>query len=342
MRNTVAPILFSLLALAPLRAATATPSPELTQEQQARRVWERFNTASIIANVDGEPITAMDVRNELRPRFAQIRNESKTAQEFNGRINAATTEVTDMLADRQLILADFRDKQMQMPASFVNEQIEEKIIRDFNGDRSEYLASLRREGRTPLDDREQIRESIIVDYLTGQTRKTVAELSPVKIQAFYEANKDGFKQAASVKLSQILLYAGAAETDDDVRKLSADIIARLDKGESFAELAKKFSKDDTRDKGGEAGWRELKDLNADLSKKIGALPNGGHTGAIEFKSGGRLSVYIFHRDDYRAEGARPIAEVREIIEGKLLAESQKTVREEWLRRLHEHFFVRYY
>lgn len=343
MRNSVAPILFSLLVLAPLGAAESPgPAPALTPEQMAYRQWERFNLAGIMANVDGEPITAMDVRNEMRPRLAQIRQESRTAREFSGKINAATDEILNLLTDRQLVLADFRDKQMQMPPSFVNEQIEEKIIREYNGDRSEYLAALRREGRTPIDDREQIRESIIIDYLNGQNRRTVSEVSPAKIQAFYEANKEHFSQAASMKLSQITLFAGAAETDAEVRKLADSILARLAKGESFAALAKQYSKDDNREKGGDAGWRELKDLNADLAKKLEALPDGGHTEAIEFKTGGRLSLYIFHRDEYRAAGARPVSEVREIIEAKLLADSQKTTREEWMRRLREHFYVRYY
>lgn len=340
MRTTA--ILLALVALAPLRADnTASPAPA-TPEEQARRLWERFNTAAIVANVDGEAITAEDIRNELRPLIPQMRQEAKSQEDYRNRVSEMSGHVLDSLAERELILREFKEKGMQMPPSYVNEQIEEKIIREFNGDRTEYLTALRRMGRTPLDDRREMQQRIIVDYLDGQNKKSVSELSPEKIQSFYEANKGNFTQKAAVKLSQIALWAGAAETDAEVRKLAESIIARLDKGEDFAALAKEYSKDDSREKGGDTGWREISELNAEIAKSVNALADGGHTAPIEFKAGGRLSLYILRRDAYRPEGPRPVAEVREIIEGKLLADARKGARDAWIARLREHFFVRYY
>lgn len=335
-------VLLALVALSPLRADnTASPAAQ-TPEEQARRLWERFNTAAIVANVDGEAITAEDIRNELRPLIPQLRNEAKSQDEYRTRITEMSGKVLDSLAERELILREFKEKGMQMPPSYVNEQIEEKIIREYNGDRAEYLTALRRMGRSPLDDRKEMQERIIVDYLSGRMRKSVAELSPEKIQRFYEANKAGFTQKPGVKLSQIALWAGAAETDDDVRKLAESIIARLDKGEDFAVLAKQYSKDDSREKGGDTGWREIADLNPEIAKSVNTLADGGHTAPIEFKAGGRLSLYILRRDAFRPEGPRPVAEVREIIESKLLGDAMKGAKDQWVARLREHFYVRYY
>ncbi len=338
----ISAVLFSLVALAPLRADnTATPEPK-TAEEAAIRMWERFNTASIVANVDGSPVTAEDVRNELRPILPRLRQDSKSLEEYRRRLNEQTSKLIESLVDEELVLHDFKDKGMQMPPSYVNEQIEEKIIREFNGDRTEYMRALRLAGRTPLDERRDMERRIITEYLNGQKRRSVAELSPAKIQRFYEANRTEFTRKAAAKISQIALWPGAADTDEDIRKLAESILARLDKGESFAELAKEFSKDDYRANGGDTGWREMAELNADLAKTVNALPDGGHTAPIEFKAGGRLSLYILRRDAYRPEGPRPVNEVREIIEGKLLADSMRAVREEWLMRLREHFFVRVY
>lgn len=335
-------LLFALVALAPLRADnTATPEPT-TAEESALRMWERFNTAAIMANVEGSPITAEDVRRELRPILPRLRQEATSQEDYRRRINEQSERVIGAIVDDELALSEFREKGMQMPASYVNEQIEEKVIREYNGDRAEYLRSLKRAGRTPLDDRREMERRIIVDYLNGQKRRSVAELSPVKIERFYEANRALFNREAAAKISQIALWPGAADTDEDVRKLAETILARLDKGESFAALAREYSKDTHRERGGDTGWRPLSELNADLAKSVSALPDGGHTAPIEFKAGGRLSLYILRRDAFREAGPKPVEEVREEIEAKLLSDSMRQVREEWLARLRERFFVRQY
>lgn len=332
--------LFALLPLASLRADnTASPDPK-SDAEAAVRMWERFNTAAVVANVDGEAITAENVRQELRPILPRLRQEAKSQEDYRRLLNEQSSKIIDALVDDELVLREFKDKGMQMPSSYVNEQIEEKVIREFNGDRAEYLRSLRRIGRTPLDDRRDMERRIIVEYLNGQQRRSVAELSPAKIQHFYEMNRVEFMQKEAAKISQIALWPGAADSDEDVRRQAEAILARLDKGESFSELAKLYSKDDYRERGGDTGWREIADLNPDIAKSIKGLPDGGHTAPLEFKAGGRLSLYILRRDGFRPEGPLPVGEVREIIEGKVLADAMRTVRTEWLARLREKFFVR--
>lgn len=343
MRPT--PLLTILVALAaafPLRADNSESPKPATPEESARRAWERFNTAAIIANVDGIPVTADDIRTELRPILMQLREQAKSQEELIAKIESARSEVLDAIVHRTLILRDFKEKGMQFPGSVISAEVDERILRDFNGDRAEYLKHLRRIGKTPLDDRKEIQDRIVVDYLTNQVRRTVGETSPEKINSYYEANKDGFKQPASVRLSRISLWPDATETDGEIRSRAAAIIARLDKGESFADLAKEFSKDENREQGGDSGWRAVSELSDNIARAVTGLPDGAHTPAIEFNAGGRLTLYILRRDDFRPEGARPVAEVREIIEGKLMNDAFKTAREDWIARLRDHFHVRYY
>lgn len=339
MRLAVFPLI--VLPVASLLAAENLVDT-MTPEKRAVKGWEAFNTAKIVANVDGEAITATDVRNELRPVFPQLREQAKDEDDFARKLDELRGKVLEGLADRTLILREFKAKGMQFPASIVSGAVEEKIIREYNGDRSEYLRHLRVLGRTPMDDRKDIEAGIIVDYLTREARKGVNEISPVKIQNYYERNKGDFKQAAAVKIARIALWADASETDDEVRKRAEVILARLDKGESFADLARQFSKDDSREQGGDTGWTELASLTDVFAAPLKALPNGGHTGAIEFKTGGRTTLYILKRDDFRPEGAKPIAEVREVIENRLLGDAVKVATDSWKERLRDKFFVRYF
>lgn len=337
-----APILLSIAAIAALRAETAGAPPPMSDADRRNRSWERFNTASIVANVDGEAITAQEIRQMIRGAAQQLHEEAKSQQEYDTRLEALRNEVITQLVNNLLVTREFKERGMQFPASVVASEVEEKITRDFGGDRTEYLRSLRMQGRTPLQDRAEIERKIVIDYLTAQVRKSVGALSPEKIQRYYESNKDGFRQQAAIKVSQIALWADSTETDAEVRARAADIVARLNKGENFAELAKKFSKDDFREQGGDAGWKDLASLSDHLVKSLTALTDGAYSAPIELNAGGRLSVFIIRRDAFRPEGPRPVSEVREIIEGKLMVDATRVAVEDWYQRMRDHFYVRVY
>ncbi len=338
----IAPILLSFAAFAVSRAETTASAQPATETESLHRAWERFNTASIVANVDGQAITAQEIRQMIRGAAQQLHQESKSRQEYDTRLASLRDEIVSQLVNNMLVTREFKERGMQFPPSVVVAEVEEKITRDFNGDRLEYLRSLRMQGKTPLQDRAEIERKIVVDYLTAQVRKSVGALSPEKIQRYYEANKDGFRQQAAIKVSQIALWADAVETDAEVRTRAADIIARLNKGENFAELAKKFSKDDFREQGGDAGWKDLSSLNDDLVKSLTALADGAYSTPIELNAGGRLSIFIIRREAFRPEGPRPVSEVREIIEGKLLVDATRVAIEDWYQRMRDHFYVRVY
>lgn len=349
MRNTAAFLAFIMLSpllgaqsAAPASAPVTPAAEAAAREAQLRAFWSRNNTAATVANVNGDIVTAEDIRNELRPLTPHLRQESRDEEDYNRRINEMASKALDQLVERELVLSEAKEKGIQMPASYVNEMVEEKIIREYNGDRTEYINALRRMGRTPIEDRRDMQDRTLVDYLGGQMRKSVSELSPEKIQRYYDTHKEAFNQSASVKISQIALWAGAADTDDEVRRQAKEIIAAIEKGEPFDELARKYSKDASRDNGGDTGWREVDSLNEDLSKSILALPDGGCTPPIEFRNGDRLSVYIIKRDAFRPAGPRPIGEVSGQIEEKLITEAMRIAREEWFTRLRERFYVRYF
>ena len=62
----------------------------------------------------------------------------------------------------------------------------------FEGDRSKFLAYLRSQGKTLRDYRRDIEENIIYQYMQGQQRKSQSVVSPVRIETFYNENKDRF------------------------------------------------------------------------------------------------------------------------------------------------------
>lgn len=78
-------------------------------------------------------------------------------------------------------------------------------------------------------------------------------VSPQEIKNYFEKNTDKFKQPAKVKTRQIILKTADGEERIKKKSLAEKLLARLQKGEDFAELAKEYS-EVKAESGGDWGW----------------------------------------------------------------------------------------
>jgi parvulin-like peptidyl-prolyl isomerase len=332
------------------------PSPNLVTRQPSQAdlqsmAWTAGNSNQIAANVDNSLITSFDVRKGVAPLLASLFREHQNNPRPIDRdrlVNEAVIATRQQLVERRLLLREFSERGGTLPFSYVASSIEERIQSQFNGDRSEYLSALKLMGTTPLEDRFEAEENIILQYMMSDISKATSRkisLSPRKITEFYEANKDkAFVRSEQIRFRQITLTPGAAETDDDVRKQAQNILAELANGTAFGDLARRYSKDDFRnDDGGGERWRDPASINEKIIAAIMELPNGGNTGVMDFTPpGGRATLYLFQRVEHRAGGPVPLPEVQDAIAEELIKQEQNTAQTENLERLRKKFFVRYY
>ena len=94
-----------------------------------------------------------------------------------------------------------------------------------------------------------------------------------------------------------------------------DIIAKLAKGEKFEALAKKYSKDPgSKDKGGELGWFNPKQMVESFSKAVMALNNGDTTQApVQSQFG----WHVINREESRDQPPAPFDAVKDQLKGML-------------------------
>ena len=103
----------------------------------------------IAAIVESKVITVEDIRREIAPLVPEVQRESRNEQEFNQKLEALQDDIIQNLIDRELIVKEFRkDEKKRIPESYVDNQIAETQISQFDGDRSKFLAYLRSRGKT--------------------------------------------------------------------------------------------------------------------------------------------------------------------------------------------------
>jgi len=291
----------------------------------------------IAAIVEDKIITAEDVRREVMPFIPQLQQEAgQDYQKFRQMLDDAEDMVIENLTDSHLIVKDFYEDKGQIPGSYVRNEVDERIITQFNGERAEFLAYLKSIGKTPEEYDVMVRDEMIVGFMQGKMRKSQAFISPVKIEAFYKENLQEFFQEEAVHLHLIQLSQLTDETPGLLEQTAAQIAKELDDGSDFAELAKKHSQDSKKDKGGDWGWIEPKSLLPELSEAAFALKAGEHSEAIKVKGG----FFILKVSERREEGYMPIEDVREDIENMLISEMAQKTQDRWLERLRRDGYVR--
>lgn len=293
----------------------------------------------IAAVAEGKIITVDDIKREIAPMVPQLQRESRSEQEFNQRLEALQDDTIQSLVDRVLIVKDFySDEKRRIPSSFVDNAVDENIINDFEGDRSKFLAYLRARGLTTREYRREVEEGIIYQYMRGQKRKSATLVSPVQVQTFYTENKENFFEEDSVKLRLIQFSRKDGRTDSDLRSLTARVLARLDVGHSFEDIAKEMSEDSRRSRGGDWGWLNRSGLKAEFSDPLFKLKPGEVTDPILLPEG----AYLLYAEDRKYAGIQPIDEVRDQIERILIQREARDAQERWLERLRRNGYVKLY
>jgi peptidyl-prolyl cis-trans isomerase SurA len=208
----------------------------------------------------------------------------------------------------------------------------------FDNDRSKFLAYLRSRGTTLREFRREQEDEIIYRYMQGQQRKSQSVVSPVKIELFYNENKDRFYREDEVHLRLIQLTRTEGETDAQLAAMGTDILAKLKAGTSFEDLAKEYSKDARKSKGGDWGWLKRSDFKKEFSDPAFALKKGEASKPVLLPEG----CFLLFAEDRKFAGIQPIDEVRDQIERILVTQMSRSGQERWLERLRRNGYVKHY
>lgn len=327
--KTLATLFLSGLALLPVMPLTA---------QTAHNIWDPPFKQGLAAEVENTVITFEELRREMAPLIARIRESSRSRAEFTKRMEELYFEVLQNLIDRVLIVEEFKKKEFNIPQTYVENEYDRILIEDFENDRSRFLEYLQSQGKNVREFRSDLRERIVVSIMRSEKRKSQSQISPERIEQFYNENKINFYEEEAVKLRIIMLRPLADENTDQMRQTIENIYAELEAGAAFADVAGKYSQDSRRERGGDWGWIQRPDLKDELSAVAFTLEKGAYSDPISLGD----QTFILFAEDKRDEGIQPINEVRDRIEEILASQLARQAQEQWLERLRREAYIRFY
>lgn len=290
----------------------------------------------IAAQVNQEVITFSQVRELIGPVEKAAREQLK-GEELVAKIKEIRLKAIDDLIDRQLILQEFRKNKFTIPPHFVEDQVNKIVREEFGGDRAAFVRTLQAQGYTLDKFRQMEEEKMIVQAMRSQNVKSDVIVPEAKIQEYYKQKREEYSTDEQIKLRMIEIRK-AENGSDARRKTIEEIRAKILEGAEFGDLAAMYSDNSTQDQKGDWGWINRKTLNEKLSKIAFSLKVGKVSPVIEVAN----SYYLLYVEAKKNGTTRPLSEVRDEIQSKIIQEERQKRQQEWLRRLRKKAYIKMY
>ena len=298
----------------------------------------------VAAVVNSEAITLRDVLAQTQMEEDDLKNQQAngkiTNDERKERIRARRNTVLDSLIETKLILQDYKKKGYNFPDYYFDREERQKIRDQFGGDRQALVKTLEERGQTLADWKKYVRETFIVQQMRIINAKRYITISPHMIEAYYQQHVRDFLQPDRVKMRMIYLAPGSSE---NVEATAKEVLAQVESGTDFADLAKKYS-DYNRAGGGlfqdNNGWAEREGLKSDLAEVAFQLRPGQSSGLIALPTAdGKSAYYILNVEEVKKATVTPLSSIRDAIESTLQAAESEKVQRDWIDRLKRDAYI---
>lgn len=345
---------FTLLLLAALAVTdVALAAPKKATSSQAPAA-ESAVVNRIAATVNGRPITSAEVRARIAPYFRELMMlYPKQGPRFNSELVKAKKAVLDDLIDRELVLSEFETKGYVMKEDHIEQEINRRILLQFNGNRDEFLDNLRKSGMTYSEYRESVKKEVTVAAMRSSRYERGIPPTPDEIKQEYAESKADYRDIMNdaIRFDKIFIPAvedvPMEEMTQEIYQQSAErqyrkaeeLKKQMEQGRiSFAEAARENSRDSHAEDGG--AWPLLKrtDLAVDFANVVFSAEPGKIVGPLLDQAGFTL-VRVREK---RLAPAPPLSnpEVKQRVDDAVRRKQSEKRYREWVERLREKAVIR--
>jgi parvulin-like peptidyl-prolyl isomerase len=247
-----------------------------------------------------------------------------------------SADVLARVGDQEITVADFK-AECERRLALHQKLPDRQALLDQLVDRATALQQARAAGlQNDFEVRRAAEDALLAKFRETQFAPKIAavKVTPEEIQSAYERDVARYTQPAKVKLAILFVAVDAKAESNQVAVAEARVQAALAKAATlpadtrgFGPVAADFSDDQlTRYRGGDAGWFADDGLETRWPKEILAA-------GFALKSVGELSAalrgsegfYAVKKLDARPSSVTPLAQVRSVIERRLVAAKRQAV-----------------
>jgi len=283
----------------------------------------------IVATVNGEVITWSEM---IRAIEFEKRQDMKGLglEERGGMIKRYERTILDGIIDMRLQLQEAKRRGITVSPSEVNDAIKD-IKKKYNLTDKQFLDSLKAEGFTEDAYKKELSEQILLAKVINIEVRSMVAVTDKEIEEYYKKNEKLYDKT-KIKVRQIFFKRPGDGSIEKVEKMAMEVMKRIQDGEDFALLAKRFSEDPNAESGGDIGYIERGSVLKEIEDAAFSL-NEGEVSKPFWSSKGIHIIKV----EKRLEGG--LEDARDEIKKILMEEAFQKRYEDWIKGLRERAYI---
>lgn len=267
--------------------------------------------SDVVALVNGEPLTGEMVLKELSTSEVHAPTQPQLAP--------LKRAVLDSLIERMLLLQEARKLEISVP----EDEVERRLLRmaaDYPDD--QFAGELGRSAMTRADLKRKTRERMRIERLFVTHVYPRVAVTESQLREAYEARAETLKTPEQVRMHQIVVK----ELDEAER-----LRRRLRAGESFGDLARRYSLSADAKVGGDLGFFPRGQMPPVFEEWAFKLAVGQTSEVVESEYG----FHLFRVVERRSASQPSFAEARVELERQLVHERRQDAERAWVKELED-------
>lgn len=276
----------------------------------------------IVAIVNSDLIMWSDVKRELAPERERIERQYQ-GEERARRLKLAESMALTSMIERRLQLQAAKTHAIDVSDQEVKQAVRQLIQQGEKFDEKDPAAT------------RNVREQLILLRVVDRDVRSNVMVAEPEMRRYYKEHRDRFALPEEYTLSQILIRPRSPDDAAYAREKSLEVMAQLKKGESFEDLALRYSDGLNSSRGGRLGLVRQGELLPAIERAVSNLVPGGISDVVESPEG----FHIVRLEDKKPKQFRPFEEVRQEIQSLVFQQKSEDLFQTWLADLKNKAYI---
>jgi peptidyl-prolyl cis-trans isomerase SurA len=276
----------------------------------------------IVAIVNSDLIMLSEMKRELAPERERIQKEYR-GDALARRLKTAEYMALTTMIERKLQLQEAKVRNIVVTDQEVRQAIQQ----------------MKQQGRTIDEanpaDMKSAREQMMLFRIVDRDVRSAVIVGDSDLKRYFQEHRDRFALSEEYTLSQILIQPRSPDNVTDAKEKVREVMTRLKQGDSFEDLALRFSDGPNASHGGHLGLVRQGELLPEIERTITTMVPGGTSDIIETPDG----FHIVRLEDKKPKQFRPFEQVRTEIQGLVFQQKSEDAFQSWLANLKNKAYI---
>jgi peptidyl-prolyl cis-trans isomerase SurA len=276
----------------------------------------------IVAVVNSDLIMLSEMRRELAPERERIKKQHR-GEELTRRLKIAESMALTTMIERRIQLQEAKVRGIDVSDQEVKQAIQQMKQQGEKID------------ETDSWNRKSIRDQLTLLRLVDREVRSGVMVLDADMRRYYQEHRDRFALPEEYTLSQILFQPRASESPAAARARALEIFMLVKQGETFEDLALRYSEGPNASRGGGLGLVRQGELLPAIERGIANLEPGGVSDPIDTSEG----IHIVRVEEKKPKQFRPFEAVKMEIQGLVFQQKSEDVFQAWLANLKNKAYI---